>query len=36
MNPTKHQRHYVAFMIIKKYPFLADKIGSGTVSRELN
>ncbi|XP_028394383.1 uncharacterized protein LOC114518559 [Dendronephthya gigantea] len=34
MNPTKHQRLHVAFMITKAYPFLADKIGSGTASWE--
>jgi hypothetical protein len=38
MNPTKHQINHVAFMITKTYPFLADKIDSGTVSSrvELN
>ena len=32
MNPTKSEREYVAFQIIKKFPFLADTMGSGIVS----
>ena len=31
MNPRKHERAHVAFMIISRYPFLADKLGCGTV-----
>ena len=32
VHPTKTERKHVALMIITKYPFLADKFGSGLVS----
>ena len=32
LYPTKSEREHVAFMVIKKYPFLADKLGTGIVS----
>ena len=32
LYPTKLEREHVAFLVIKKYPFLADKLGSGIVS----
>ena len=32
LYPTKTEREHVALMIITKYPFLADKLGSGPVS----
>ena len=30
--PTKAEREHVAFLLIKKFPFLRDAIGSGIVS----
>ncbi|XP_028418061.1 uncharacterized protein LOC114542873 [Dendronephthya gigantea] len=36
MNPKKHERETVAFKIISKYPFLADKIGSGISSWDMS
>lgn len=32
LYPTKAEREHVAFLLIKKYPFLADSIGTGIVS----
>ena len=32
MYPTKAEREQVAFLLIRKYPFLADAIGTGIVS----
>lgn len=32
LYPTKAERENVGFLIIRKYPFLADKLGSGIVS----
>jgi len=31
--PTKMEREHVSLMIVKKYPFLADKLGTGIVSK---
>lgn len=31
LYPTKTEREHVAMLVIKKYPFLADKLGSGIV-----
>ena len=33
MYPTKAEREQVAFLLIRKYPFLADAIGTGIVSQ---
>ena len=32
MYPTKAEREQVAFLLIRKNPFLADVIGTGIVS----
>ena len=32
MYPTKAEREHVAFLLVKKFPFLRDAIGSGIVS----
>ena len=34
MYPTKAERQHVAFLVIKKYPFLEDSIGTGIVSAQ--
>lgn len=33
MYPSKAEREQVAFFLIRKYPFLADAIGTGIVSQ---
>ena len=35
LYPTKTEREHVAMLIVKKYPFLADKLGSGIVCTQL-
>ena len=35
LYPTKLEREHVAFLVIKKYPFLADRLGSGIVSTSI-
>ena len=35
LYPTKAEREHVALMVVQKYPFLADKLGSGIVCIEV-